>query len=169
MVDRLPCPFCGSAYVFITQTLRDGCQAGEPDAYAYSVRCGSCAAEGPWFKMPGNAERGWNTRSKPRIVNSPEIDSGLTIVTAEELDLLREQADCILRSYRHPGVPDREQPPEWHEGNVLHALADRLEAAVGENVGGDVGETEEDHSVVLPTDSDHGIDFGALAPESRRP
>jgi Lar family restriction alleviation protein len=65
-VALLPCPFCGSTRVGLDKTLRDG-YAGEfesdPDAYAYAIRCGSCAAEGGWAKTGSGAHRYWNMRT----------------------------------------------------------------------------------------------------------
>ena len=57
-----PCPFDGGKGELF-RVLRDGCQPGEPDAWAYFVRCVSCAAEGPWQKnLPYGAVRQWNMR-----------------------------------------------------------------------------------------------------------
>ncbi len=56
-----PCPFCGGGPIH-EKSLRDGCREDEPDAWAWYVRCRSCAAQGPWFKTPGNAVRFWNQR-----------------------------------------------------------------------------------------------------------
>jgi Lar family restriction alleviation protein len=57
-----PCPFCAGQGM-LAKSLRDGCQDGEPDAWAHFVRCRSCGAQGPWFKSAGNAERYWNQRA----------------------------------------------------------------------------------------------------------
>jgi hypothetical protein len=59
----LPCPFCGGQPI-PEKALRDGyadCQ-DDPDAYAYTVRCRSCAAEGGWAKSATSAARWWNMR-----------------------------------------------------------------------------------------------------------
>ena len=62
MSDNLrPCPFC-EGEALRDKILRDGCKYGEPDDWAYFNRCRSCAAEGPWAKTPGNADRMWNAR-----------------------------------------------------------------------------------------------------------
>ena len=60
------CPFCGGQGVPY-RVLRDGYAdaKGDPDAYAYFVRCRACAAEGPWSKVAAGAERMWNTRVEP--------------------------------------------------------------------------------------------------------
>ena len=62
-----PCPFCGGRRLVLAGTLRDGYakRVDDPDAFAYTVRCLSCAAEGPWWKRKGNALRGWNLRPPP--------------------------------------------------------------------------------------------------------
>lgn len=62
--------------------------------------------------------------------------SASALVSAEELRLLREQAECLIESYGVPGALEGEQPTEWHEGKVLHALADRLAAAQGDEASG---------------------------------
>ena len=66
----LPCPFCGGQG-YPDAELRKGCQPGESGAYSASIRCRSCAAEGPWAKadIPGDAvrlaSRQWNERPVP--------------------------------------------------------------------------------------------------------
>lgn len=42
--------------------------SAEPDAWAHFVICRSCAAQGPWFKTPGNATRMWNTRKREELL-----------------------------------------------------------------------------------------------------
>lgn len=64
--ELLPCPFC-QGQPRRDRTLRDGCEDGEPDAWAYFVRCISCAAQGGWAKTPGNADRHWNLRAWFRV------------------------------------------------------------------------------------------------------
>lgn len=53
-------------------------------------------------------------------------------ISAEEVTLVREQGECLVRSYqqyaRPNAVPDRKQPTEWHEGKKLLALARKLDA-----------------------------------------
>lgn len=66
-----PCPFCGGTaprHLSVRKTLREGCEDGEVDAYAYNVFCGSCAAEGPWNKTSeAAAVKAWNgLRGTPR-------------------------------------------------------------------------------------------------------
>jgi hypothetical protein len=58
----LQCPFCaGQGYC--TRVLRGGCEDGEPDAWAYTVVCRCCAAEGPWCKSnEWGAVSNWNRR-----------------------------------------------------------------------------------------------------------
>ena len=58
-----PCPFCAGKGIY-SKKLRDGCIDGEPEAYAYSIDCRSCACVGPWAKTQGNAVRGWNMRNE---------------------------------------------------------------------------------------------------------
>ena len=64
----LPCPFCGGKPLTTPdRMLREGYEKwpDDPDAYAYSVRCNSCAAEGPWQKSASGAVTWWNLRSEP--------------------------------------------------------------------------------------------------------
>jgi hypothetical protein len=61
----LPCPFCGGFQTTVEATLRDGCKPGDFEAYAYSVRCLSCAATGGWAKSEAGALRCWTMRVKP--------------------------------------------------------------------------------------------------------
>lgn len=60
-----PCPFCGGDRLVVTGTARLDIEAhpewaDDPDAFAYTVHCTSCACDGPWFKSAGNAEHHWN-------------------------------------------------------------------------------------------------------------
>lgn len=59
----LGCPFCGGAPRG-TRVLRDGYETcpGDPDAWAYTMVCTSCAAEGGWAKTHAGAVRHWNLR-----------------------------------------------------------------------------------------------------------
>lgn len=67
-----PCPFCGDsnergkgphARLVVDKTLRRGCLPEDSEAYAYAVRCGSCAAMGPWVKSGERAAiNAWNRR-----------------------------------------------------------------------------------------------------------
>lgn len=61
-----PCPFCGGtgAALALDKVLRDGYDKhpDDPDAYAYSIRCLSCAATGGWAKQASGAVRWWNMR-----------------------------------------------------------------------------------------------------------
>jgi len=57
------CPFCGGT-LHLGKQLRDGCEAGEPDAWAYWLQCDLCAASGgPWAKKPFDAFYDWKTRT----------------------------------------------------------------------------------------------------------
>lgn len=60
----LPCPFCGGDGLFDCD-LRDGYEnyKDDPDAYAYTIRCRCCAAEGGWAKSASGAQRLWNSRA----------------------------------------------------------------------------------------------------------
>lgn len=49
-------------------------------------------------------------------------------VTAAEAELVREMGDINVRSYEYAGEPPETQPPQWHSGRTLIALADRLTA-----------------------------------------
>lgn len=61
----LPCPFCGGVGHH-ERELRNGCEDGEPDAWAYTIRCYSCAATGGWTKSNEfGAARRWNMRVPP--------------------------------------------------------------------------------------------------------
>ena len=57
------CPFCGGIGLPDRQ-LRRGyeIETDDPDAYAHTVRCQHCAAEGPWLKSATGAVRAWNRR-----------------------------------------------------------------------------------------------------------
>lgn len=64
------CPFCGgNGYGF--KVLRDGYQnyQEDQDAYAYAVRCRSCAAEGGWKKTREGARNMWNMRTSIEVNN----------------------------------------------------------------------------------------------------
>ena len=56
-----PCPFCDGQPT-IEKTLRNGYADGEPDAWAWSMVCLSCAASGPWGKSEARAVHAWNRR-----------------------------------------------------------------------------------------------------------
>jgi Lar family restriction alleviation protein len=60
----LSCPFCGGSPIN-DKTLRDGYESGSDDldAYAYFIRCNSCAAHGGWAKTSAGAKRCWNMRT----------------------------------------------------------------------------------------------------------
>lgn len=60
----LPCPFCGGQPIQ-DKTLRGGFEhdRDDADAWAYTIRCRSCAAEGGWAKNPAGAVRCWNMRA----------------------------------------------------------------------------------------------------------
>lgn len=60
-----PCPFCGGTYATVRKLLRDGYAdfKDDPDAYAYTIGCHACAAEGGWAKSESGARRWWNTRA----------------------------------------------------------------------------------------------------------
>lgn len=61
--DLSPCPF-DSGEGIMTRELRAGYddEPDDPDAYAYAVRCRTCATEGPWHKGEASAVRAWNRR-----------------------------------------------------------------------------------------------------------
>jgi Lar family restriction alleviation protein len=65
----LPCPFCGHAESHIRKLLRDGYEKfkDDPDAYAYTVACHGCAAEGGWAKSETGARRCWNQRASSSV------------------------------------------------------------------------------------------------------
>lgn len=62
--SKVLCPFCGG-HSKLERQLRHGYEGYENDdeAYAYYVRCLSCAGTGGWAKTPGNAVRNWEMRS----------------------------------------------------------------------------------------------------------
>ncbi len=62
--DMLPCPFCGGrAYVARTDRFPEAPPDNDPDRFAYSGRCVTCAAQGPWNKTSREAAiRDWNKR-----------------------------------------------------------------------------------------------------------
>jgi hypothetical protein len=61
------CPFCDGDKPYPVKVLRDGYAnfPNDPDAYAHTIRCRSCAAEGGWAKSATGAVRNWNRRSQP--------------------------------------------------------------------------------------------------------
>jgi hypothetical protein len=61
MQSLRPCPFCAGLRVYLEKTLRDGYAGArdDPDAYAFLIRCCSCAGAGPWAKSIGGAIHGW--------------------------------------------------------------------------------------------------------------
>ncbi|XHX78975.1 MAG: Lar family restriction alleviation protein [Stenomitos frigidus ULC029] len=66
----LPCPFCGGQPL-IEKTLRSGYEncADDIDAYAYAMRCQSCATLGGWSKSESGAVRCWNMRPGDKYLN----------------------------------------------------------------------------------------------------
>lgn len=51
-------------------------------------------------------------------------------VSLEEVELVREQGECLVASHAYPkGTPEWKQPTEWHEGRTLLALAEKLATA----------------------------------------
>lgn len=50
------------------------------------------------------------------------------VITEEEIRLVEEAAECLMRSYRRHGVSDARQPTEWREGKTLEQLAAKLAA-----------------------------------------
>jgi hypothetical protein len=63
-VELGPCPFCGGEPI-PGNVLRDGywIYRNDPDAFAYFIRCRSCAAQGGWSKSgEAGARRLWNMR-----------------------------------------------------------------------------------------------------------
>lgn len=76
----LPCPFCGGKG-FDDKVMRgpayEDCP-DDPDAWAYFVRCRSCAAHGGWAKSSVNGGRSqWNRR-----ISTPDL---LAIVNEEPI------------------------------------------------------------------------------------
>ena len=69
MTNLLPCPFCHGQLVSIDKVLRTGYAdcVDDPDAYAWTVWCFSCAAVGPWGKSQSSAIRGWNRFPLPTM------------------------------------------------------------------------------------------------------
>jgi hypothetical protein len=70
------CPFCGGTG-YMVKALRAGYELwiNDPDAYAYRIRCRSCAAEGPWSKASSDsAIRLWNTRPAHRRAHAARGD-----------------------------------------------------------------------------------------------
>ena len=66
-LDCRPCPFCGGTRFVVVATDRFGSSAwGEPEAWAFAVRCTSCNTEGPTNKTsPETACRQWDRRVPP--------------------------------------------------------------------------------------------------------
>lgn len=61
---------------------------------------------------------------------SRKITEGTLGLTQHEVDLVRENGECLVSSYQNlldPDTPDDQQDTEWHEGKALIAFADRLQ------------------------------------------
>lgn len=112
--ELLPCPFCGGQ-PRETREPRFGLDTkpNEPEGWAFSVTCRSCAAVGPWSKGPGfpeddpdqkmgpdGARRLWNHRA------APDADALLRRI--------RERVHTV-RIYAHAGWIDDD---EYHPGAV---------------------------------------------------
>lgn len=91
--ELLRCPFCGGDPVE-DRELRDGYKDGEDDAYAYSVRCRTCAGVGGWGKSAASARRWWNGRMGPTRM-------------AEERERVGRLAEEILRTWYVEGAPPK--------------------------------------------------------------
>lgn len=65
---KATCPFCDGDWI-LEKHLRDGYgeNADDPDAFAYFVRCISCAAQGGWAKSENGAFHLWNLRAGPPL------------------------------------------------------------------------------------------------------
>lgn len=59
----LACPFCGG------EGLLDSYAEDNGDA-RYTIRCRSCACEGPWAKSAGGAARWWNYRKDELVTDT---------------------------------------------------------------------------------------------------
>jgi hypothetical protein len=64
-LECLPCPFCGGTRFKVQASERfQDAPWGEREAWAFHIRCLSCATEGPWNKTSDeSACRQWNRRS----------------------------------------------------------------------------------------------------------
>ena len=63
-MNGAPCPFCGGDPM-PDRELRRGHDRTDRDAWAYFLRCVSCAAQGGWAKSESGAIRLWNMRVAP--------------------------------------------------------------------------------------------------------
>lgn len=82
------CPFCGGM-PYLTKTERAGYQdfPDDPDRFAYTMVCRSCAAEGPWQKSESSARRMWEMRVK---------DTGRYLVTGQVVREISESIELVL-------------------------------------------------------------------------
>jgi len=78
---RASCPFCGGDWV-LDKSLRNGYKehVTDPDAFAYFVRCVSCAAQGGWAKSESGAFRLWNRRLEAES-RATSADEGFPTMT----------------------------------------------------------------------------------------
>lgn len=104
--DLLPCPFCKGEPI-PERALRDGYEGQEDDqdAWAYVIRCRSCAAEGGWAKSASGGERNWNMRA------------GMTRFWAREKCADEVEAMCHWKWLEHQtGVEDLRGHRTFHFG-----------------------------------------------------
>lgn len=86
-----PCPFCASGKIhWIDRTAPD--PFGKSD---FSVRCNSCASEGPWAKSEAGAVQAWNRRLAEREQGEPSQPQ--SCLSAEVREAL-EWAERISRN-----------------------------------------------------------------------
>lgn len=82
--ELFPCPFC-SGQGRLQSKMREGYEdhALDQDAYAYYVRCISCACDGPWFKNEGSAIRSWNQRPQITAITKQRDELREALETAK--------------------------------------------------------------------------------------
>lgn len=66
MIDKKPCPFCGSEKSTVKPVWKT----------YWFVACSDCKAGGPIRKTPEDAEEAWNERCEPTCHSVDEIEDG---------------------------------------------------------------------------------------------
>jgi hypothetical protein len=110
-----PCPFCGSATGVVDRTERHGTPppGALPDEgwWAFSVRCLSCAAEGPWSSTSGaNALTMWTRRATVSGSSANQPGSGGDVWAAIIAELPEGAARDVADARRNLGLERYGEP-----------------------------------------------------------